>query len=1114
MPLRAVTEGRIKTRLGWALLSVAVLAIPLRTSAQAGAAQAAMVQARVTAAIDESRLTTLKGNTHPQARPEFDQGAVADSLPMNRMLLLLQRSPEQEAALQKLIEEQQIKGSPNFHKWLTPDEFGKQFGPADADIQKVTQWLASQGLQNIRVGPGRTAVEFSGTVGQVRSVFHTDIHKFNVRGELRQANVSDPAIPAALAPVVAGVVSLHNFPRRSYRHTVGAFQRTPEGRIVPQMTSSTGAFFALGPADFATIYNSLPLLTANSPIDGTGVKIAIVGISNINIQDVRDFRNLFHLPANDPNFILNGPDPGLNSAEGEGDLDVQWSGAVAPGATIDLVVSEDTLTAAGVDLSALYVVDNNSADIMSLSFGACESALGTTGNAFYNALWEQAAAQGITVMVSMGDAGSAGCDDFTTASRASSGLAVSGIASTPFNVAVGGTDFDDVGTQSNFWNMTNDPTTRLSAKGYIPETTWNDSCAAAATTGNLTTCVGAASSLLNIVAGSGGPSHIYPKPAWQIQGNLTPADSARDTPDISLFASDGPSSKSFYVVCQADAMSSGSPPSCNSSGGSFSFLGTGGTSVAAPAFAGVMALISQKMGGRQGHANVILYKLAQGETFSNCNSTTMPLSGAPLACPFYDVTKGNNSVPCVGGSPNCSSTSGSNGVLVDPAHPTAPAWVTGTGYDLATGLGSVNIANLANAWPAAVNSFTGTTTLLAANGPTTITHGQSLSFTATVSPASGTGTPTGDVSLLGPAGMANAGVFGGSLSNGASTINTGALPGGSYSVNAHYSGDTAFAPSDSNSIPVTVAKENSRLQVGIVTFNLSTGAIISTNATSFAYGSPYILRMDILNSSTNPCQPLVINGVTTGCALDATGSVTIDDTFNGTTNRLDTGTFAINGLGHSEDQPIQLPAGTHNLSATYSGDASYNPPSGPVALTLTVSKATTATSVTSNMTSIATGGTVTLTANISSSSNSSVGPSGKVQFMSNGSNLGAAVTCTPAGATSTVGASCTATLTTAISAFPPGLLDTRPRQNPPAVLIWLAALCALVCLLLASRLPSRRRGYSYAGLVLLLLIAGALSGCSGGSGNGAPPTRSITAQYAGDANYAASTSPALTITLQ
>jgi hypothetical protein len=1158
-----MTHTQLRKVMGVLLFAAAVFFLcrvtnPAGVAGSSGGPAAASSQARITQPIDETQLVKLRGNVPPLARPEFDRGPVADSVPMNRMLLLLQRSPEQEAALEKLLEEQQIKGSPNFHKWLTPDEFGKQFGPADADIQTVAAWLESKGFAGIKVVRGRTVIEFSGNVGLVRDVFHTAIHQYNVEGKLYQANVSDPSIPAALAPVVAGIVSLNNFPRQPDRRILGAFQRTASGRIVPQLTTTSGCgangsqpCYALGPADFATIYNSVPLLTAGSPINGAGVKIGVVADSNINASDVNDFRSLFGLPTSPPTscppgastaastcIVLDGPDPGLVSGGGEteADLDTEWAGAVAPGATIDLIVSEDTLTAFGADLSALYIVDNNSDDILSTSFSACEALLGTAGNAFYNSLWEEAAAQGITVAAAAGDGGSAGCDNFDTESRATGGLAVNGLASTPFNTAVGGTDFDDVGTQSTFWSSTNTTVTGVgnfeSAKGYIPEMTWNDSCAATATTGNLTTCAGlpSTSPLLNIFAGSGGPSSIYPKPAWQTQSDLTPADSHRDTPDVALFASDGAVSSSFYVACEADALSAGSPPSCSSSGGTFSFIGIGGTSAATPAFAGVMALIEQT-NGRQGNANVILYKIAHGETFSNCNSSTTPLSGGPASCPFNDITKGNNSVPCVGGTPNCSATSStSTGVLVDPANTTTPAWITKTGYDFATGLGSININNLATAWPGAVGSLTGTTTALttSATMPIVITHGQSISFTATVAPMPpATGTPTGDVSLLALMGLPNSAGAGATLSgtappNDSATITTTTLPGGTYSVTAHYAGDTTFAPSDSNSIPVTVGKENSGLQIGIVTFDLISGAITSTNATSFAYGSPYILQMNILNSTGNAsnCQPLVTGGATTGCAFDATGTITLTDNgapppaVDGTSTECPGGACAVNSQGEAEVQMIQLPAGTHTLSATYSGDVSFNPPSGPVTDMVTVSKATTTAAVASNLLSITSGAMVTLTATISSNSNSSQGPTGTVQFLKNGSSLGSAVTCVPVGATSTTGAFCTATLPTAISQFPPGLVDRQPRQGPPAVLIWFGVLVALLCVLLAS-FPSRRRGYAYAGgMVLFLLLAAGFFGCGGGSSTPAPTTVSITAQYSGDSNYAASSSSPIAITVQ
>jgi hypothetical protein len=907
----------------------------------------AVIPVRITQAIEETQTVRLSGNVHPLAKPEFDQGLVDDAIPMSRMLLVLQRSPEQQTALEELMREQVSKESSNFHKWLDPQQFGQQFGPADADMETVRSWLAAHGFQDIKPAAGRTTIEFSGNVGQVRGAFHTEIHSFLVNGEAHQANASDPQIPAALMPMVAGIASLHNFPSKSMRQEVGSFTQTKDGNVVPQFTGANGQFYALGPADFAKIYN-LP-----SSLNGTGSKIGIVGVSDINVQDISDFRSLFGLLANVPSVVHNGPNPGVNGAEGEADLDVQWSGAVAPGAHIDYVVSEGTLTADPLVLSSLYVIDNNLDDILSVSFGSCEKSLGTGGNALFLRLWEQAAAQGITVTVSAGDAGSAGCDDFHTETIASAGLGVNGFASTPFNIAVGGTDFDDSGRQGSFWSTANAPGSRESALGYIPEATWNDSCAATAASGNLNTVCANPN---GISAGSGGPSGTnagafsgYAKPSFQ--NGVTPADGARDIPDISLFASVGVASKSFYVVCQADQIQQGNPPSCAPGAGGFSFMGAGGTSASAPSFAGILALVEQSertrlpgSTGRQGNANFLLYKLA-GTTSNSCNSTTQPLS-PPGSCVFYDVTKGNNSVPCVGGSPNCSSNAnGTNGVIVDPNHPSTPAWTTSAGYDYATGLGTLNVANLISKWGSVVGTFKATTASLSLNGRTTqinFTHGASVAAAIAVAANSGPGTPTGDVSLLAPSSVgSNEGGTGSTLNGGATSFTTTTLPGGNYNVTAHYAGDGTFAPSDSNGVPVVVAQENSGLQAGIVTFDPATGNITSTNATSIPYGSPYVLRFDILNSSNNTCQPLVTGGATSGCALDATGTVTI--TNNGAP--LDQGTFPLNSGGHGEDQPIQLSPGAQTIVLNYSGDNSYKA-SGPVTLNPTVAKAATTTSLT------------------------------------------------------------------------------------------------------------------------------------------------------------------------
>ena len=896
--------------------------IPSRT-----VAQAPVPQNRVVHVVNMNDRVTLAGNTHPFTRSSLDQGAVAGSEPMNRMLLLLQRSPGQEAQLRQLLDEQQDKSSPNYHKWLTPADFGRQFGVSDADLQAVTDWLASQGFSGIKVTAGRTLVEFTGNAQQVRNAFQTDIHQYLRNEKTYSANASDPQVPAALSPVIAGVVSLNNFPRKSFVHRLGTFQKSlATGETKPLFTFSgcqAGNCYAVGPPDFATIYNTAPLLHASPAIDGTGVTIAVVGETNIDVQDVSDFRTIFGLPQNftAQNIILNGPDPGINDSETESDLDVQWSGAVAPGAKIDFVASEPTETTAGIDLSAIYIVDNNLAPIMSESFGVCEQTLGTTGNQFYNALWEQAAAQGITVILSSGDGGSAGCDDFNSQQTATRGLAVSGFASTPFNIAVGGTDFDQVSRWANFWNANPTSTTPpvpSSALSYIPETPWNDSCAR----NGITSC--GTGSLLDIVAASGGASTIYSKPSFQLGVSGMPNDNHRDLPDVSLFASNG-FNGSFYIVCQRDATGAGS---CNLNNFGFTFQGIGGTSASAPAFAGIMALVNQKTGQRQGNANYTLYSLAKLSGAScNSNGTTLPAA----TCTFNDVTKGNNAVPCAGKSPNCSSAvTNTNGVLFTTSGTTKiPAYTAGTGYDLATGLGSFNAQNLVNNWTSVNGTATSTTLNLNNGTAVSVAHGTSVPVQISVTPTAS----KGDVSLI--AQLANGNTLGvGSFTlgaNGSVSGTTSALPGGSnYAVHAHYAGDGTHAPSDSSTVNVTVNPEASATLISLPTFDPTTGAETGNAPASFVYGSPYIMRVDVGNASAHlsfPAQPL--------CQRSAcpTGTVTIKD--NGSTAAPNGGAFTLNSEGFTEDQPVQFSGGQHTITASYSGDSSFNPSSASYALTVT-----------------------------------------------------------------------------------------------------------------------------------------------------------------------------------
>src|SRR5579862_128192 len=905
------------------------------------------------------------------------------------------------------MDEQQIKSSPNYHRWLTPEEFGKQFGPSDADVQATSNWLSSQGFQVNRITAGRTVIEFSGTAGQVRQALHTEIHKFTVNGEEHWANASDPQIPSALSPAVAGIASLNNFPRKSFGRRLGTFSRskiTGEVRPLFTFTDNTGTNYAVGPTDFATIYNVLPLWQAG--IDGTGQTIAIVADSNINIQDAREFRAMFGLPANDPVIVLDGPDPGISSfSESEADLDVQWAGAVAKNATIKLVVSADTESSFGPDLSALYIVDNNLAPVMSYSFGACEAQLGSGGNAFYSSLWEQAAAEGITVMVASGDSGSAECDDPNSESAATQGLAVTGVASTPFNVSVGGTDFNDLATPTLYWNASNASGTQLSAKSYIPEVPWNDSCARLLASAPGCASVSSNNQGQDLVAGGGGTSAIYAQPSWQTgTGTSVPNDGKRHSPDVSLFAGAGLNGN-FLVFCEADANTGSNTTSCDLSAPFQDFQGGGGTSFASPAFAGIMALVNQKTGVRQGNANYVLYPLA-AKSGNTCDTNT-PTS----SCIFYDTTTGNIDVACVGGSPNCSNTSTAAnqfGVLVNPAALTSLAWITTPGYDMATGLGTVNAANLVNNWTSA--TFTPTTTTLVSLTPTAITHGQPVNVSITVT---GAGTPTGDVTLSNSSNVA-LGIPPFTLSGGTFNGQTKFLPGGTYNVKAHYAGDGKFGASDSNppGITVTVSPESSQTHLGLVTFDINTGLVTSTTATTAAYGSPYVLRADVTNGSGTVCPSAVSELPTYACP---TGTVTITD--NGALldrSQLGSGEFGLNSQGATEDILIQLPTGMHNLVAAYGGDVSFSPNTSPTdPVTITPAVTTLALAVSTSTVSINTN--VTLTATLSTQSNGAA-PAGTVTFLNGGSPISGTVNYVRNASSASAFASLQATLTTTFSA--------------------------------------------------------------------------------------------------
>jgi hypothetical protein len=616
--------------------------------------QAAQPVQRVSGAIDNGVTTKLSGNVHPLANAQYDQGAAPADLPMNRMVLVLTRSTSQQTALDLLLKSQQDPASPQYRHWLTPQQFGQQFGAADADIQKMTSWLESQGFTIDHVGNAKTFIQFSGTAGQVQQAFRTQIHKYVVNGVSHWANATDPQIPSALSSVVAGVATLYNFAKKPQLvKSAQTFSALNVSGKTPQFTSN--GTHALAPADFATIYNINPLY--QNGINGSGSTIAVVGRTNINVSDVSSFRSIFGLPANPPQIIVNGTDPGDlgGDEEAEAVLDTSWAGATAPNATVELVVSASTNTSDGVDLSEMYIIDNNLADVMTESFGDCEANYTAAEGTAISNLASQAAAQGITYTVAAGDSGAEGCDD-PTQTTAHGPISVNILASTPYTVAVGGTEFNENGNYSTYWNSSNGPNDE-SALSYIPEDAWNESC----------TIQQCGRSNAGLWAVGGGVSTIFTKPSWQTA--LTPNDNARDVPDVALTAA----GHDAYLLC----LDGSCTPNTN---GTISLQGYSGTSAATPSFAGIMALIVQQTGSRQGQADPTLYALAGQEDFASCNaSNTSVLPGS--SCVFNDVTSGNNAVP---GEANYGSANAD--------------YQAGVGYDLTTGLGSVNATNLAYAW--------------------------------------------------------------------------------------------------------------------------------------------------------------------------------------------------------------------------------------------------------------------------------------------------------------------------------------------------------------------------------------------------------------------------------
>ena len=734
--------------------------------------------ARIAREINVANMSLLKGSQHPLAQAQFDAGRMPADRALKGMSLMFNRSAAQQADLETLIAAQQNPASPLYHQWLTPDQFAARFGMAQSDIDKVQTWLQQQGFSIDSVARSRNMIRFSGSAGQVERAFQTQMHFFNVQGEKHFAPATALSLPTAVVSSVASVGNLDDFRLRPMHIRSNNVQ--PRSNF----TSGVSGSVFLGPGDIATIYNLKPLLS--SSVDGTGQSIAILGQSSVLTTDLQAFQKAAGITVKDPTMVIvptSGGPQAFSGDESESDLDLEWSSAIAPGADIFFVYTGSS-TNYGVFDSLQYAVDEKIANIISISYGACETnVVGTTALTNLEAILKQAATQGQTVLAASGDAGSTACYISPTTTNPTlatqEGLAVSYPASSQYVTGVGGTEISQANAAyytngSAYWKAETSGTDILSsALQYIPEVVWND---------DLASVQGGGTSLS---AGGGGVSKIYTtKPSWQTGVPGIPADSARDVPDISLL-----SSPAYvpYLYCSSDtsAWSSGQTGSCvnNTFRDSAQNLTlAGGTSFATPVFAGMLAILNQQKGYTtgQGLLNKGLYTLA-------ANSTT-------YSTVFHDITSGNNACPSSLGASFCSGAA-------------TTKYSAAAGYDLATGLGSFDLDKLVAAWPAATTTLLATRTTVAAatTSPAISTNDV---VTITVAQASGTGTPTGTVNLsIDGSGSAygNGNTTPVTLtSGGTATYTANFATSGVHTIVAQYAGDATHAPS-AGSVVITVA---------------------------------------------------------------------------------------------------------------------------------------------------------------------------------------------------------------------------------------------------------------------------------------------------------------------
>lgn len=712
---------------------------------------------RIGSEINSSDMTVIRGTQLPQANPQFDAGRMPAGTRLSGVSIYFKRSAAQQSDLLALLAAQQDPASPLYHQWLTPDQFAARFGMAAQDVDTVQTWLRQQGFSIDYVNRSRNAIHFSGSVGQIESAFQTQMHFYVVNGEKHYAPSTALSVPAAMASVVQNVTNLSDFrPRPMHISARPGFTSAQSGNV----------FFA--PGDIKTAYDMAPLISGGN--NGAGQTIAIMGQSYVKVADMEAFESAASLPKKDPTLVLmpgSGSD-GTASAgdESESDLDLEWSGAMAPGANLAFVYTGSN-TNYGVYDSASYAVDQKIGNIISLSYSSCETQLTAANLTQLEGLFQQANAQGQTVMAASGDSGSTSCSGNTNLTTAQQEAEVVNYpASSAYVTGVGGTEIsaaNSVSTNTTYWIAASGSDVLTSAKTYIPEVAWNDD-----------------STQYGLSASGGGKSSLVSRPSWQTGVPGIPSGSMRLVPDIAFYSSPN---YPGYLYCTSDTSqwqtasgvgSQAQQASCNSGfrdSATQDLNVAGGTSFATPIFAGMLADINQALNYTtgQGNINPVLYQLA-------ANSTTYSTA-------FHDVKSGNNN--CTAGSTYCSGTAG---------------YAAGAGYDEVTGLGSIDVGNIATVWPlntgASAALMATNTAVVPANATPVVNTADT--FTITVASETGSTIPTGTVTLQVDGGPTYGGttVSAQALSaNGTVTYAATFASAGTHQIVAQYSGDATHAAS-------------------------------------------------------------------------------------------------------------------------------------------------------------------------------------------------------------------------------------------------------------------------------------------------------------------------------